>query len=67
MTTDDAYAIQLYLAELEFPKVFSTAVFFALFKVLPRSQLSFIPCENMATSLPSTFPRLTASQPFPSS
>ncbi|MCJ1245350.1 hypothetical protein MMC30_002554 [Trapelia coarctata] len=33
MTTDDAWAIQMYLAELEFPKVFSTSVFFALFKV----------------------------------
>lgn len=33
MTLEDAHAIQLALAELEFPRVFSASVFFALFKV----------------------------------
>ena len=33
MTLDEAHAILMGLAELEFPTVFSTAVFFALFKV----------------------------------
>lgn len=32
MTVDDAYQIQRWLAEQEFPKVFSASVFFALFK-----------------------------------
>ncbi|KAI0855322.1 hypothetical protein F4860DRAFT_496775 [Xylaria cubensis] len=32
MTVDDAYQIQKWLAEQEFPKVFSASVFFALFK-----------------------------------
>ncbi|KAI8629833.1 hypothetical protein F5Y19DRAFT_484749 [Xylariaceae sp. FL1651] len=32
MTVDDAYQIQTWLAEQEFPKVFSASVFFALFK-----------------------------------
>ncbi|KAI0479885.1 hypothetical protein F4859DRAFT_530029 [Xylaria cf. heliscus] len=32
MTVDDAYKIQKWLAEQEFPKVFSASVFFALFK-----------------------------------
>lgn len=35
MTVDDAYQIQRWLAEQEFPKVFSASVFFALFKVKP--------------------------------
>lgn len=33
MTVEDAYEIQLALAELEFPITFSTSIFFALFKV----------------------------------
>lgn len=33
MTLEDAYEIQLSLAELEFPFTFSTSIFFALFKV----------------------------------
>ena len=33
MTLDDAFAIQLPLAELEFPITFSVSIFFALFKV----------------------------------
>jgi hypothetical protein len=33
MTLADAHAIKLSLAELEFPAVFSTSVFFAIFKV----------------------------------
>ena len=33
MTVDDAHAIHHYLVYLEFPKVFSTATLFALFKV----------------------------------
>jgi hypothetical protein len=33
MTLDDAFAIQSMLAEQEFPKVFASSVFFALFKV----------------------------------
>lgn len=33
MTNHDAYEIQLYLAELEFPRIFSVALGFALFKV----------------------------------
>ena len=32
MTMDDAYAILMYLIELEFPTVFSTATAFAIFK-----------------------------------
>lgn len=32
MTLDDAHAIHSYLVYLEFPKVFSTATMFALFK-----------------------------------
>jgi len=32
MTLDDAFAIQVPLAELEFPFTFSTSIFFALFK-----------------------------------
>ncbi|KAI1738168.1 hypothetical protein F4680DRAFT_426312 [Xylaria scruposa] len=32
MTVDDAYQIQKWLAEQEFPKVFSASIFFALFK-----------------------------------
>lgn len=32
MTVDDAHAIHNYLVYLEFPKVFSTATMFALFK-----------------------------------
>lgn len=34
MTLADAHAIKLSLAELEFPAVFSTSVFFAIFKVV---------------------------------
>lgn len=37
MTLGDAHSIQLALAELEFPKVFSSSVFFALFKVCTAS------------------------------
>jgi hypothetical protein len=33
MSFEDAWAIQKWLAEQEFPKTLSTAVFFALFKV----------------------------------
>ena len=33
MTLEDAWKIQKWLAEQEFPKTLSTAVFFALFKV----------------------------------
>jgi hypothetical protein len=33
MTNQDAYAIQLYLAELEFPRIFSIELGYALFKV----------------------------------
>lgn len=33
MTLEDAFEIQLLLAELEFPTTFSTSIFFALFKV----------------------------------
>ncbi|KAI1780887.1 hypothetical protein F4818DRAFT_451179 [Hypoxylon cercidicola] len=32
MTVEDAYTIQKWLAEQEFPRVFSAAIFFALFK-----------------------------------
>lgn len=41
MTTDHAWAIQMYLAELEFPKIFSTSVFFALFKVQKLESLQW--------------------------
>lgn len=33
MTLDDAHKLQLSLAEQEFPRTFSTSIFFALFKV----------------------------------
>ena len=33
MTIEDAHAIQLDLAQLEFPRIFSASVFFAIFKV----------------------------------
>jgi hypothetical protein len=33
MTLEDAFAIQIPLAELEFPTTFSVSIFFALFKV----------------------------------
>lgn len=33
MTLEDAFEIQLPLAELEFPTIFSASIFFALFKV----------------------------------
>ena len=33
MTIKDAHSIQLALAELEFPRIFSISVFFAIFKV----------------------------------
>ena len=33
MTLEDAHAIQTWLAEQQFPSVFSAAIFFALFKV----------------------------------
>ena len=38
MTVEDAFAIQLPLAELEFPITFSVSIFFALFKVPSLSQ-----------------------------
>ena len=37
MTLEDAFAIQLSLAELEFPVTFSVSIFFALFKVGSKS------------------------------
>jgi hypothetical protein len=39
MTLEDAFEIQLPLAELEFPTTFSTSIFFALFKVGSPSAL----------------------------
>ena len=33
MTVEDAFSIQVALAELEFPTIYSCSVFFALFKV----------------------------------
>jgi hypothetical protein len=46
MTIDDAMAIQQDLAQLEFPIVFSFAVFFAIFKVVfPPRKASSIPCH----------------------
>lgn len=33
MTTEDAYAIQIEIAELEFPSAYEKALQFALFKV----------------------------------
>src|SRR5438046_393304 len=41
MTLDDAHAIHLYLATLEFPQTFSASVFFALFKVGNPRLLSY--------------------------
>ena len=47
MTLEDAFAIQLPLAEQEFPKVYSISVFFALFKV----RKPFDPCESAANKI----------------
>ncbi|KAI9777409.1 MAG: hypothetical protein M1816_004732 [Peltula sp. TS41687] len=51
MTTGDAYAIQLYLAELEFPKIFSIAVFFALFKTYGIPTISVVSTKQLADDI----------------
>ncbi|KAK5629002.1 hypothetical protein RRF57_004717 [Xylaria bambusicola] len=40
MTLEDAYAIQTWLAEQQFPSVFSAAIFFALFKTYSIPSIS---------------------------
>ncbi|KAF2807423.1 uncharacterized protein BDZ99DRAFT_421450 [Mytilinidion resinicola] len=54
MTLSDAHAIQLSLAELEFPKVFSIAVFFALFKTYGIPTISNLLVATGQLSSPTT-------------
>ncbi|KAI3325253.1 hypothetical protein HD806DRAFT_470202 [Xylariaceae sp. AK1471] len=46
MTVDDAYQIQRWLGEQEFPKVFSASVFFALFKTYGVPSISRLLVES---------------------
>jgi hypothetical protein len=54
MTLRDAHAIQLSLAELEFPQVFSISVFFALFKTYGVPTISNLLVATGQLSSPAT-------------
>ena len=49
MTLEDAFEIMSPLAELEFPTTFSTSIFFALFKVSPKSSALLKVCREIVT------------------
>jgi hypothetical protein len=54
MSLSDAHAIQLSLAEFEFPKVFSTSVFFAIFKTYGIPTISSLLVSTGQLSNPTT-------------
>ncbi|KAI0903010.1 hypothetical protein F4823DRAFT_620250 [Ustulina deusta] len=55
MTLKDARAIQTWLAEQQFPSIFSAAIFFALFKVL-WTQILIWGCTRWALCPPADQP-----------